>query len=75
MEARKFKPGDHVRGKTNDQLMEVVKYVMDHELLGGDLYSDHHVECVWFDKEKNRHKAVFDQRTLYLVEEPKEHLS
>jgi uncharacterized protein YodC (DUF2158 family) len=75
METRKFKPGDHVRNRTNDQVMEVVKYVMDHEPLGGEVYSDHHVECVWFDEGKNHHKEVFDQRTLYRVEETKEHLS
>ena len=75
MEARKFKPGDHVREKTSEQVMEVVKYVMDSEPLGGKVYSDHHLECVWFDDDHNRHKEVFDQRTLYLVEETQEHLS
>ncbi len=73
MEVRKFKPGDHVREKHNSgQKMKVVKYVIDHQPLVGDVYSDHHVECSWFDKEHNHHSEVFDQRTLFLVEEEEE---
>ncbi len=75
MEVRKFKPGDHVREKHNDQEMKVVKYVIDHQPLVGDVYSDHHVECTWFDEAHNHHSDVFDQRTLYLVEEEPEHTS
>lgn len=68
MEARLFKPGDRVQQKSGGPIMEVTKYVIDHLPLGGEIYSDHHVECVWYDEEKNRHKDVFDQRTLFKIE-------
>jgi uncharacterized protein YodC (DUF2158 family) len=69
MEYRKFKPGDRVRKKSGGPVMEVVKYAMEHEALVGDVQSIHDVLCVWFDENEERHKDVFDQRTLFKVEE------
>lgn len=69
MEVRKFRPGDRVRRKAGGPPMEVIKYVVEQKALAGEVYSEHDVECVWYDEEHNRQKEVFDQRTLYKVEE------
>lgn len=67
MEVRKLKAGDRVVKKSGGPTMEVIKYVLERQLLVGEKYSEHDVECVWYDEEKKRHKEVFDQRTLVLV--------
>ncbi len=67
MEARKFRTGDRVRQKSGGPVMEVVKYCMEHELMG-DVFSLHDVKCVWYDEDKNRFVKVFDQRSLYKLE-------
>lgn len=68
MEYRKFKTGDRVHRKSGGPVMEVVKYPLEHQALAGDFQSVHDVLCVWFDKNGERHKEVFDQRTLFKLE-------
>lgn len=48
--------------------MEVVKYVLEREPLVGEDLSDNEVECVWYNNGK-RKTAVFDQRTLFKVDD------
>lgn len=69
MEIRKFKPGDRVVRKSDQLMMEVVKYVVEPDILAGDQLSMHDVECVWYDENKERHKGIFDQRALIRVED------
>jgi hypothetical protein len=69
MEIRKFKPGDRVVRKSDQLMMEVIKYPIEHHILVGDQWSEHDVECVWYDEQKERHKGIFDQRTLIKVED------
>lgn len=64
---REFRPGERVQSKHGNQIMEVVKYVSEHELGVGQI-SDHTVECVWFDDDGNRQKGLFDQRTIFKIE-------
>lgn len=68
MEARKFKTGDRVHRKSGGPTMEVVKYALEHRAFVGDDFSMHDVVCVWYDEEGNRHREVFDQRSLYKLE-------
>lgn len=71
MNVRKFKPGNRVQPKAGGPVMEVIKYVTEHRVFVGDVYSDHDVLCVWYDDNKDRHEEVFDQRCLFRIE--KEH--
>jgi hypothetical protein len=47
--------------------MEVIKYVTEHHLDVGIVFSDHHVECVWYENGK-REKDIFDQRTIFKID-------
>ena len=69
METRKFKPGDRVFKRSDGVIMEVIKYATEHDAPTGGQWNLHDVECVWFDENKERHKAIFDQRTLTKAEE------
>ena len=65
---RLFKPGDRVQLRHGGPTMEVIKYTLDHPSKKQEgVFSDHHVECVWYEEDK-RKKEVFDQRTLFKVE-------
>ncbi|HHM20555.1 MAG TPA: DUF2158 domain-containing protein [Bacteroidetes bacterium] len=66
--ARYFKPGDRVQKRSGGPVMEVVKYVLEREPLVGEDLSDNEVECVWYNNGK-RKTAVFDQRTLFKVDD------
>lgn len=65
---RKFKLGDRVQTKHGSPTMEVIKYVVDHNLVSGNSTSDHHVKCVWYESGE-RKTEVFDQRTLFQIHE------
>ena len=64
---REFIAGDRVQLKHGSPTMEITKYVSEHQLGVGDTFSDHHVECVWYENGE-RKKDIFDQRTLFKVE-------
>lgn len=65
---REFSAGDRVQSKHDNQIMEVVKYITEHQFGVGEVYSDHTVECVWFDDNGERQKGLFDQRTIFKIE-------
>ena len=64
---REFIAGERVQAKHGSPTMEIIKYVTEHEFGVGNVFSDHHVLCVWYENGE-RKKEVFDQRTLFKVE-------
>ena len=64
---RKFIAGDRVQSKKGSPTMEIIKYITEHQLGVGIVYSDHNVECVWHENGE-RNKEVFDQRTIFKVD-------
>ena len=64
---REFKAGARVQLKHGGPTMEIIKYITEHERGVGNVYSDHSVECVWY-ADGERKKDVFDQRTLFKIE-------
>ncbi len=70
MQVRRFKPGDRVQHRNGGQVMEVMKYVLEHRPLVGEVYSDSLVECVWYDGGE-RQSGVFHQNILTPVSDPK----
>lgn len=69
MQARRFKPGDRVQHRNGGEVMEVMKYVIEHRPLLGDVCSDCLVECVWY-KNGQRNCEVFNQNVLVPVSVP-----
>lgn len=67
MTIRRFKPGERVRRRGNDQVMIVLKYCLKQSFFQGSYVSDHEVECVWYDRGV-RKTGMFDQRTLTRAE-------
>ncbi|GAB3662648.1 hypothetical protein GCM10028791_37800 [Echinicola sediminis] len=60
---RLFKPGDHVRRKNDNKIMQVIRYVPDKGILSGS--SNHRVECSWYDETTGMHcMDVFHQYSL-----------
>ena len=64
---REFIAGDRVQSKHGSPTMEIIKYVTEFEVGVGKTFSDHDVECVWYEN-GDRKKEIFDQRTLFKVE-------
>lgn len=63
---REFIAGDRVQSKHGSSTMEIVKYITEHELGIGEIFSDHIVRCVWYENGE-RKTGDFDQRTLFKV--------
>lgn len=63
---REFVAGDRVQSKRGGPIMEVIKYVTEPQIAVGEVFSDHLVECVWFENGE-RKKEIYDQRTLFKI--------
>ncbi|MDC7999724.1 hypothetical protein POV26_01620 [Aequorivita todarodis] len=69
MNTRKFKPGDWVKIKGNDDIpkMEILKYVSKEDPLTGVVNNDSIVECVYYKNGERFTQTIHQNRLVKML--------